>query len=173
MYSKQTLSTHVVYKQPPPLYLPYLLGESSIGEVDRSLQRREAMINQLNCNSQELSLEWNNRQIYTIWLKLQPYRQTSVQSRANVKLSQKFFGPYQITVAIGKVAYKLELPSESKIHNVFHVSQLKAFHGTLPQAIHIPTWMQGTNTEHSLVPAPIIDRRVVKFHNKAQVQYLV
>lgn len=34
----------VVYGQSPPVYLPYLLGESNIAEVDRSLQRREEML---------------------------------------------------------------------------------------------------------------------------------
>lgn len=71
------------------------------------------------------------------------------------------------------MAYRLELPSVSKIHNVFHVSQLKAFHGVLPQAVHIPRWMQGKHTEEVMIPAAVIDKKVVKFQNQAQVQYLV
>lgn len=40
----QLTQYEVVYGQPPLLYLPYLPGESSVFEVDRSLQRREDMI---------------------------------------------------------------------------------------------------------------------------------
>jgi hypothetical protein len=37
----------------------------------------------------------------------------------------KFYGPYYIVKCIGAVAYKLALPTNSKIHSLFDVSFLK------------------------------------------------
>jgi hypothetical protein len=64
-----------------------------------------------------------------VFLKLQPYMQSSLARWAHQKLAFKFFGPYQIEAKIGAVAYRLKLPASSAIHPVFHVSQLKASHG--------------------------------------------
>lgn len=51
-----------------------------------------------------------------VYLKLQPYVQSSVAPREAHKLSFKFFGPYMILARVGKVAYKLQLPSSATIH---------------------------------------------------------
>ncbi|KAL8089016.1 hypothetical protein AgCh_038682 [Apium graveolens] len=114
----------VVYNQQPPLHLPYVTGESSNAAVDRSLQKREDMFATLKFHLARAQCRMKN--------------QADKHRRGNQKLSQRYFGPFQIEAVIGKVSYKLKLPAEAKIHNVFHVSLLKAFHGRPPVTISVP-----------------------------------
>nr|GEX71807.1 retrotransposon protein, putative, Ty3-gypsy subclass [Tanacetum cinerariifolium] len=42
------------------------------------------------------------------------------------KLNLRYIGPFEVLAKVGTVAYKLELPRQlSKVHNMFHVSNLK------------------------------------------------
>jgi hypothetical protein len=60
-----------------------------------------------------------------VFVKLQPYVQSSLACRAHQKLAFKYFGSYTIQEKIGSVAYKLNLPTDSAIHPVFHINHLK------------------------------------------------
>lgn len=87
-------------------------------QLSRAQQRQK---NQADKHRSERSFEVGD----SVFLKLQPYVQTSVATRAQHKLSFWYFGPYIVVKKVGPVAYQLLLPENSSVHPVFHVSQLK------------------------------------------------
>ena len=93
-------------------------------------------------------------------------------SRPCAKLAYKFFGPYNVIEKIGLMAYKLDLPESSRVHPVFHVSQLKPFtpdytpvYAELPR---VPDLSVAT-----MVPTRILERRMMKKGNAPVVQIRV
>ena len=60
-----------------------------------------------------------------VYLKLQPYRQTTVAFHSFLKLALQFFGSYKVLTRVGPIAYKLEFLAGSQIHDFFYVSLLK------------------------------------------------
>lgn len=93
-----------------------------------------------------------------VYLKLQPYVQSSVAPRANHKLAFKYFGPFQILEKLGTVAYKLQLPATSSIHLVFHVSLLKEAKGFQP-SVHTPLPPTYSAVQY---PIALLDHRLTK-----------
>jgi hypothetical protein len=57
-----------------------------------------------------------------VFLRMQPYKQTSLKAKHCQKLEPKFYGPYTVLKCVGQVSYQLALPNHSKLHHVFHVS---------------------------------------------------
>jgi hypothetical protein len=105
-------------------------------------------------------------------LKLQPYVQKSVVHRPYPNLSFKYFGPFNVLERYGSVAYKLELPTDSQVHPVFHVSQLKSYvPDHTPVFTELPTPLQLDVA--NLQPEEILDRRVVKKANASYLQVLI
>ena len=87
-------------------------------------------------------------------------------------MSAKYYRPSEIIAKIGKVAYKLALPMGSRVHPVFHVSQLKKKISKKRVPIH-----QLPYADHDgqirVEPIDVVDRRVIKRANKPVVQWLI
>ncbi|GKD31487.1 retrotransposable element Tf2 [Tanacetum coccineum] len=173
-----------VYGKSLLVYIPYIGGESKVDLVDKTLREREATVEALKFHVSRAQSKMKSHADKGrtdkkfdcgdwVFLKLQPHRQVSLRQGKLNKFSSKFFGPFKIIQRIGQVAYKLDLPSNSQIHNVFHVSKLrKCRHpshdqasGTLP-----PCDISGV---FLVEPLAILDRKMAKKGNGMEIYVLV
>nr|GFC03722.1 putative reverse transcriptase domain-containing protein [Tanacetum cinerariifolium] len=70
-----------------------------------------------------------------VMLKVSPWKEV-VRFGKREKLNPRYVRPFKVLEEIGKVAYELELPEElSRVHNTFHVSNLKKCHADEPLAV--------------------------------------
>lgn len=172
-----------LYGYEPPLPTFELVAQSKVEAVDQLLKDREIVNEQLKENLVKAQIRMkqyanSKRRERTfeigdlVFTKLQPYRQTSVAARKNLKLASKFFGPYPVIKRISPMAYELQLPAEPRIHPIFHVSQLKKKVGPKIFPIKEPPFSM---PEGQLVAEPIaiLDRRMIKRGNHAVTQVVV
>lgn len=173
----------IVYGQPAPIHMPYLPGESSSPVVDRTLQKREEVIDMMKFH---LLRAQNRMKQYAdsrrsdrvfkigdhVYLKLQPYRQHSLKGRhVPHKLSPRFYGPFRVQDHVRSLAYKLDLPSGAAIHNVFHASQLKLWPNPSPVSSSLPQYLSDVGKTKE--PEVILEKKMVNRQNKAVTKVLV
>jgi hypothetical protein len=97
----------VVYGREPPTLMSYVPGTSKVAAVEQLLVDRDNIIREAKEHLKEAQARM--KKIYDqhhqerefkvgdcVYLRLQPYRQMSVAVKKNLKLSPRFYGPYQI-----------------------------------------------------------------------------
>lgn len=107
-----------------------------------------------------------------MYVKLQPFWQNLVRLQRHHKLGQRFFGPFKVINHVGEVAYKLDLPTDAKIHPVFHVFLLRKCNGIPDQQVTPLHLVDSTNT-FILTPIAILNKRVIERAGHLIDQYLI
>ncbi|GJT32192.1 putative reverse transcriptase domain-containing protein [Tanacetum coccineum] len=80
---------------------------------------------------------------------------------AEGKLNPRYVGPFKVLEQVRSVAYKLELSQElSKVHNTFHVSNLKKCYANEPLAVLLDGLHFDDKLHFVEEPVEIIDREV-------------
>lgn len=180
--SLQTTPYEVVYGQPAPLHTPYFAGDSAIEAVDRTLKAREAAINQCKGRlieaQQRMKLQADKHRTDKefqvgdwVYLRLIPYRQSTLGQAKTTKLSPRYAGPFKISAKVGPVAYKLELPKGSRIHDTIQISCLKEKIGAEAVNPNLPGFLCDSTQEFE--PEAILKSSVRKIDNRAVTVWLI
>ncbi|GJW28750.1 reverse transcriptase domain-containing protein [Tanacetum coccineum] len=95
-----------------------------------------------------------------VMLKVSPWKGV-VRFGKRGKLNPRYVGPFKVLEKVGSIAYKLELPEElSRVHNTFHVSNLKKCHADEPLAVLLDGLHFDDKLQFVEEPVEIIDREV-------------
>jgi hypothetical protein len=135
---------------------------------DNLTKAQERMRKYANKNRKERTFELGDM----VYLKIQPYRHTSLSIHRSLKLHSKFYGPYRVLAKVGETAYKLLLPEGCKLHSTFHVSQLKKHIGNkVVPSPDLPLVDDVGNVK--VFPETILQRRAIPRNNEHVAQWLI
>nr|GEU71849.1 hypothetical protein [Tanacetum cinerariifolium] len=95
-----------------------------------------------------------------VMLKVSPWKGV-IRFGKRGKLNPRYIGPFKIIAKVGTVAYQLELPKQlSKVHSMFHVSNLKKYVSDEPLAIPLDEIQADDKLHFIEEPVEVMDREV-------------
>ncbi|GJV91669.1 putative reverse transcriptase domain-containing protein [Tanacetum coccineum] len=95
-----------------------------------------------------------------VMLKVSPWKGV-VHFGKRRKLNPRYVRPFKVLERIGSVAYKIELPQEfSRVHNTFHVSNLKKCYSDEPLAVPLEGLHIDDKLQFVEEPVEIIEREI-------------
>jgi hypothetical protein len=172
-----------LYSYDPLTFVEIVFGDSRAPMAKEWIQESQDILKELKDHLQRAQ---NQHKLYAdrhrvertfevgdlVYLRLQPYRQASIKKNGTEKLKPRFYGPYRVKRKVGEVAYELELPQGSKIHNVFHVSCLKR---ALGQHVVANEELPPVDEEGHLIliPEEVLEVREKQLRNRDIKEYLI
>ncbi|XP_042032226.1 uncharacterized protein LOC121778901 [Salvia splendens] len=138
-------------------------------ELRRNLERAQQRMRE-SANKHRRHLEFKVGDL--VLLKLQPYRQHSVARPRSAKLARRYYGPFEVLERIGPVAYRLRLPEGSRIHNVFHVSLLRAFVAGNDSGMGMDLPSEFFGDRPVVYPVRVLDRRML-WHDDRPLEHVL
>ncbi|MCO5602504.1 hypothetical protein L7F22_056637 [Adiantum nelumboides] len=95
------------------------------------------------------------------------------KERLFLKLSMRYYRPFQVCDKISDVAYRLKLPENWKIHNAFHVRVLRPYVGDMPKDMSAEEQPEAEELDEILAPEQILAHKERKVKGKVARCYLV
>ncbi|XP_057862502.1 uncharacterized protein LOC131070851 [Cryptomeria japonica] len=169
-----------LYGYEAPRFFDLMFGDSRAPQARNMVQQcwdiLMALKNNLQFAQNQQKLYIDQQQSFEVrdmvYLRLQPYRQSSLNKSGVENLKPRFYGPFRVTKKVGAVAYELEPPESSRVHNFFHVSRLKK---ALGHSVMVSSDLPHLDEEGQLVLIleKILDFKLLSLRKRTIKEYLV
>ncbi|UTT89704.1 hypothetical protein NDA17_007024 [Ustilago hordei] len=146
--------------------IPQRLGVNDPGRFEYLMDGKEhcKYLQEQIREAQRRSVDQYNRKHKDIEFKVGDMVYINCQNwktrRPTPKLDTRFAGPYPVQEQVGRRAYRITLPANLRVHDVFHVSMLEpARTSSLPQCAEQPTIPSLPDEDLNLEVKALIDKR--------------